>query len=485
MPSPRLATYLLYAVLAGSLAQVALGAWKSGARPVQLALCVLCFTLLCALQVLHARPRPSDGRWRSRTVTLSAQVLLTYVPLPWLGNPWETAGDFLGVSVLLLLPSRLKWHAFSAVLTGNLLIVGARHGGPLLVASTASTALVTSLALYAVSRMTWLTSELRRARARLDSAVFQERRRFARDLHDLLGHSLSAITLKTEVALRHAPLRHERIHEELTSILATSRSALADVRRTAYGYQSLSLAVELELCVDTLRSASLKVDLRASTAPPEGRAGTVLSIVLREAVTNMLQHSKVRHCAIDLERADRRVRLRIVNDGVDPDDSALPAADAPGGCGLANLEARLSAVGGVLTAVRGAGGRFEVTAEIPDAPDDRPAHADGGEGWTGRGRTPDSLPGNDRITRNGHALGGRGGGEPAPDGRAGELRAGDGRRGARRAGGDDGRWRRPEQEVQRGEPGRAPASAAAPCDRPCGRENPGWVPASRTSPAEQ
>ncbi|MFD4544502.1 histidine kinase [Streptomyces bauhiniae] len=463
-----------------------LGAWKSGARPVQLALCVLCFTLLSALQVLHTRPRPSGGGWLSRTVTLSAQVLLTYVPLLWLGNSWGTAADFLGVSVLLLLPSRLKWHAFSAVLTVNLLILGTRHGGPLLVASTAATTLVTSLALYAVSRMTWLTSELRRTRTRLDSAVFQERRRFARDLHDLLGHSLSAITLKTEVALRHAPPRHERIHEELTSILATSRSALADVRRTAYGYQSLSLAVELELCVDTLRSASLEVDLRASTAPPEGRAGTVLSIVLREAVTNMLQHSKVRHCAIDLERADRRVRLRIVNDGVDPDGSALPAADSPGGWGLANLQTRLSAVGGVLTAVRGAGGRFEVTAEVPDAPDDRPTRADGaGEGWTGRSRTPDSLPENDRITLNGHALGGRGAGEPAPDGRAGELRAGDGRRGARRAGADDGRWRRPEQEVQRGEAGRASASAAAPCDRPCGREHPGWVPASRTSPAEQ
>ncbi|MFE1344915.1 histidine kinase [Streptomyces sp. NPDC058757] len=451
---------------------MAVGAWTSGAHPARMSLCVSCFALLCALQALHARPRSGGCRWLSRTVTLPVQVLLTYGPLPWLGSPWETAGDLLGASVLLLLPRWLKWHAFSAVLTGHLMIVGARHGGPLLLVSAASSALVTSLVVYAVSRMAWLTSELRRARARLDGAVFQERQRFARDLHDLLGHSLSAITLKTEVALRHIPPRHERVHEELTSILATSRSALADVRRAAYDYQSLSLAAELEVCVDTLRSASLKVDVRVSAAPPEGRAGTVLSIVLREAVTNMLQHSRARHCAIDLERADRRVRLRIVNDGVDPDGSALPAAGFPGGCGLVNLEARLSAVGGVLTVARGDGDRFEVTAEIPDARDDRPAPAVGG-GRPRSGLTQDGPPRDDRTVRDDRVPGGapeagpvrdgRDGAEPASDGRAGERRAGDGPRGARRAGAYDRRGHRPEREARRGEPGgRARAGTAAP-----------------------
>ncbi|MGW9440835.1 sensor histidine kinase [Streptomyces sp. NPDC055607] len=485
---------------------MAVGIWTPGARPLQLTLYVTCFALLCTLQVLHVRPRTGGGERLFRSVTLSTQVLLTYAPLPWLGNSWETAGDLLGASVLLLLPPRLKWHVFSAVLMGDLLIVGARHGGPLPAVSTASAALVTGLALYAAGRVARLTSELRRARVRLDGAVAQERRRFARDLHDLLGHSLSAITLRTEVALRHVPPRHERIHEELTSILATSRNALADVRRTACGYQSLPFALALETCVETLRSASLEVDVRASTALPEGRTGTVLSIVLREAVTNMLQHSEVRHCAIDLERVDRRVRLRVVNDGVGPapalrpadapDRRALPEADAPGGYGLTNLEARLSAVGGVLTAVRRAGGRFEVTAEVPDASDDRPTRADDTDGTdgdrTGCGRPPSGLPEDDRTVRNGHVPGGapqagpaRGGGEPAPDDRAGDRRAGDGRRGPRRPGGYEGRWRRPEQEVRRGEPGRAPRGAAAPCDRPGGREDPGWVPAFRTSPTER
>lgn len=366
VPLSHFTAFILYAVLAGFLAQVSMNTWASGARAMQMTACVLCFSALCALQILQTQPRLELRGRRYRTITLSAQVLLTYLPLPWLGNPWEAVGGLLAASVLLLLPARLKWQVFFAVVAANAVIAELFNNDPAFAASTASSTLVTGLALYAIR----LVSELRRARTRLVGAVSQERRRFARDLHDLLGYSLSAITLKTEVALRYVPRRDEQVRKELTSILAISRQALTEVRHVAHSYQSLSLATELEACVAMLRSASIEVDVRTSVPPPENRTGTVLAIVLREAVTNMLRHSKVQHCAIELDRVGRRLRLGIVNDGtgLEGRDDVASSSTASTDCrGLTNLEMRLAAVGGTLTAGRRSGGRFEVVAGVPDS----------------------------------------------------------------------------------------------------------------------
>ncbi|WP_157968555.1 sensor histidine kinase [Streptomyces geranii] len=457
VPPSRFATYLLYAVLSGYLARVSVDTYASGAPALQVVACAACFSVLCALQILHARPRSAARGVRYRAAALSAQVLLTYVPLHWLGNPWEAAGDFLAGSVLLLLPSRLKWQVFLAVVAGNPVLAGLRHNGLAFVTSTASSTLVTGLAIYTISRMAHLMAELRRTQARLGYAISQERQRFARDLHDLLGYSLSAITLKTEVAMRYVPHRHEQVKEELTSILTISRQALSDVRHVAHGYQSLSLATELEECVALLRSASIDVDVRTSVPPPEGRTGTVLAIVLREAVTNMLQHSKVRHCEIALDRRGTRLRLRILNDGTDQEYDAADAggvdgangangADGPksspsrGSRGLTNLETRLAAVGGTLTAGRRPGGHFEMLAEVPD-------------GWA-TGDTADGHWGGRQLLSSG-----------ARD------------------------WR-PEQErrrdprAQRPDPNGVPGTAATRCDHLLGWKHPASTPTPRGYGAE-
>ncbi|MFF7097385.1 sensor histidine kinase [Streptomyces rubradiris] len=403
-PSSRASCFILYAVLAGFLLQVSVNTYASGVRPIRVIMCVLCFSALCVLQVLHARPRSDARGHRYRAATLSAQVLLTYLPLHWLGNTWDTAGGFLAASVLLLLPARLKGPVFLVVVAANAVVAGLRHEGTPFVVSTASSTLVTGLVIYAISRMAWLLSELRRARTKMVGAISQERLRFARDLHDLLGYSLSAITLKTEVAMRHVPPRHEQVKEELTSILAISRQALTDVRHVAHSYQTLSLASDLETCVAMLVSASIEVDVRTSVPLPADRTGTVLAVVLREAVTNMLRHSKVRHCAIGLDRAGRRLRLSIVNDGTALEsraDGRVPSATSwPEGSGLVNLETRLTAVGGTLTAGLRADGRFEVVAEVPDGHGTPTAETaagsddGGGEGHRG-GRRPVGRPGRD------------------------------------------------------------------------------------------
>ncbi|MEH0424302.1 sensor histidine kinase [Streptomyces sp. B21-083] len=361
-------------MLLGYLGQVVLATYASGARATHMITCVLCCSVLLALQLLHTQQHWAARRRRYRAATLSAQAVLTYLPLPWLGDSWGVAADFLAASVLLLLPARLKWLVFLAVGVGSSLLAGLRHQGPALGASIASATLGTGLAIYSISRTGFLEAELRRARAGLGLAIWQERQRFARDLHDLLGHSLSVITLKTEVAMRHVPQPQEQVKEELTSILAVSRQALREVRHVAHSYRSLSLATELEACVALLRRASIKVDVRTSVRPPESRSGTVLAIVLREAVTNMLQHSKVRHCAIVLDQTGGRLRLSIVNNGTGLEghhDDPSPSPTGSAGCrGLTNLDIRLAEVGGTLTAGRRSGGRFEVLAEVPDGTGD-------------------------------------------------------------------------------------------------------------------
>jgi two-component system sensor histidine kinase DesK len=396
--SSKFADLILYAVLAGFLVQVSVNIYSSGARALQVVMGVLCFAAVCALQILHSQPRSRDGRSGYRVATLTAHVLLTYVPLEWLGKTWWVAGGFLAASVLLLLPPPLSWPLFLAVVAANPVMAVLRHSGTPFVVYTMSSTLVTGLLVYAVSRMAWLVSELRRSRMKLVGAVSQERLRFARDLHDLLGYSLSAITLKTEVAIRHVPHRHEQVKEELTSILAISRQALTDVRHVARSYQTLSLGTELESCVTMLESSAIEVEAQMSAPLPDGQTGTVLAIVLREAVTNMLRHSKVQHCVIRLDRVDRRLRLVIVNDGTGleaPDDGLAPPPTAwPDSGGLVNMETRLATVGGTLTAGLRPGGRFEVVAEVPDAhgtptagAGDGPSGADTGDGTASRNGT--------------------------------------------------------------------------------------------------
>ncbi|SDO37588.1 sensor histidine kinase [Actinacidiphila guanduensis] len=383
---PRFALLILCAVLAGFLVQVSVNLYSAGANRTQLITGILCFTGICSIQLLHSLPGGSGPRRRGFAATLGMQALLTFLPIAMLGDTWGAAGGFLAASTLLLIPYPLNWPVFLLVAAANPVIAGLRHNSAPFVVYSATSTLITGLMIYGISRMTWLVSELHRARTQLAAmAVSEERLRFARDLHDLLGYSLSAITLKSEVAIRHIRHRHEQAKEELTSILAISRQALADVRHVARSYRDLSLGTELETCVAMLESAAIEAVAHVAAPLPEGQTSTILATVLREAVTNMLRHSKVQHCVIRLTRnADARIRLSIVNDGTGMEDHegefTVPVPQARSdSSGLANLEARLAAVGGTLSAGLRPDGRFEVVAEVPAVvppPPEQPA--DGG-----------------------------------------------------------------------------------------------------------
>ncbi|WP_051966054.1 sensor histidine kinase [Kitasatospora mediocidica] len=368
-PAPRFAVIILLIILAAYSTQIGVNLVVARpGDPVSL-LGVTCLLAVDALQLAHSLPRAESFRRRHGRWTLAAQALLTYLPILLYGRVWGSVGGFLAGSVLLVLPPLTGWVMFGLV-SASVSLIGALNGSTFdeWLYITLST-VATGLMVYALSKLVTLVIELHRARGQLARmAVAQERLRFARDLHDLLGYSLSAITLKSEVAIRLVPHHQGRAVSELTSILEISRQALADVRAVASSYRDMSLTTEIEAATAMLATAEIEVETRVSGPPITGRADTVLATVLREAVTNMLRHSKVQHCLIEVSELHRAISLRIVNDGVAEDPANEPDQQhSRDGSGLANLDNRLTALGGRLTAGIRPDGRFELLAQVPTA----------------------------------------------------------------------------------------------------------------------
>jgi two-component system sensor histidine kinase DesK len=199
-------------------------------------------------------------------------------------------------------------------------------------------------------------SQLRAARAEIaQHAAGQERYRIARDLHDLLGHSLSLITLKGEVATRLLPEGVQGT-DEVRDIVGLSREALQQVREVVSGYRQPTLATELTAARVALQAAGIEVDVTQSLGALDRETEAVLGWVVREATTNVIRHSGAKHCRIALNRIDGQRQIEVVNDG-----KRVP--QTPAGNGLRGLDERLALLGGTLeaSALPDAGFRLRVT----------------------------------------------------------------------------------------------------------------------------
>jgi two-component system, NarL family, sensor histidine kinase DesK len=309
---------------------------------------------------LHVFGRPGHFRRPVLYAALLCQAALVYLALRF-SPAWISLPGFLAGSVLLVLPPRLAWPAFVLIVGGMAAHFATVDDSPLEIAFAAATTSNGGLAVYGLTRLSNLVVELDDARTELaEMAVTQERLRFARDLQDLLGYSLSAITLKSELAHRLLPGKPDRARNELVEILDISRKALADVRATARGYRELSLDNESESARSVLRAADVNVtmDIRCGDLPTPVKSA--LATVLREGITNVLRHSNAGRCDISMRQADGRVTLDIVNDGV-PADRTSPN----GGSGIRNLSGRLAALHGQLVAGIEADGRYGLHAWAP------------------------------------------------------------------------------------------------------------------------
>jgi two-component system, NarL family, sensor histidine kinase DesK len=213
----------------------------------------------------------------------------------------------------------------------------------------------------AFRHLTATVAQLRRAREELArAAVNEERLRFARDLHDLLGHSLSTIVLKSELAGRLVPRAPGRAAAEIADVERTARDALQQVRAAVAGYRRPSLVSELAAARELLAAAGIdaRIDSSPTALPPA--ADGLLGWAVREGVTNVVRHSRARSCTIRLVGRDGRATAEIVDDG-----SGSGAAGSEGGCGLAGLIERATAEGGHVDAGPMAGGGFRLVVDVP------------------------------------------------------------------------------------------------------------------------
>lgn len=201
-------------------------------------------------------------------------------------------------------------------------------------------------------------------------AVAKERLRFAADLHDIQGHHLQVIALKTELAGRLLDSDPESARTQINEAQALARTALEDTRALVHGYRAVSLAAEAANAAEVLRAAGIacSVDVDAVGLPPEER--TLFGLVIREATTNILRHSEATTVALRLARSRGGFVLTVRNDGV-----AENGTSRPGGSGIDGLHRRFEAVGGGVHTER-SNGEFILTATAPGrAPAD-----DGGAG---------------------------------------------------------------------------------------------------------
>lgn len=325
---------------------------------------VLYVGALLALQIGYFGRRSVDLRSPLTAVALLVQAALVYVPMLQFGDLWRDMPGFLAGSLLVVLPSSVAVPLFCAIAGSVALLHGTFGGGLLLGLGLAASAAVTGLVVYGLTRLARVAGELHDTRNELAAlAVADERVRFARDVHDLLGLSLSAIALKAELANRLLMVQPAAVAEQLDEIVSLCRKALGDVRSVANGYQQLSLEEELASARSVLSSADIdvRIDEGELAAPEPVRAA--LATVVREGVTNVLRHSKAEWCEVELRRDGRLAVLQIRNNGVQPES---PADRSPtSGQGLVNLKDRVSAFGGSFSTALDGEATYVLRAAVP------------------------------------------------------------------------------------------------------------------------
>ncbi|MEV0234307.1 histidine kinase [Nonomuraea sp. NPDC050786] len=198
--------------------------------------------------------------------------------------------------------------------------------------------------------------EGREAHTRL--ALAEERLRFARDLHDLVGHQLSAIAVKTELAVRLSDVDAGAAKAEMAEVNALTRKALRELRQAVRGYRELDLAAELNSVKGVLEAAGVRCRLRMPYGELPDGVAPVFAYAVREAVTNVLKHSTATFCDIMIRFTAQEAELDVRNDGV----ARRHPTDL--GSGLTGMRERLAAVGGEVSAYPTEDGEFLLKAVV-------------------------------------------------------------------------------------------------------------------------
>lgn len=298
---------------------------------------------------------PAAGR-------LAVVVALWVVSLglaPWLGleigGTWTYVGVVIGICVFEWRQTLRLIFALGALALGaGYLVMGPVEEvveAPAIVVSISLMMAMFARNLAAMNQLRATQDELARM------AAEQERGRVARDIHDILGHSLTVITVKAELAGRLAPIDPDRATREIGEVESLARGALADVRATVAGFRGVSVSGELAAARSALESAGIVADLPVSTEQVPAEYRELAGWIVREGVTNVLRHSDASTCRI-------RLGARLVEVA---DDGHGASGASSVSTGLSGLRERVEAAGGRLVVGRGDLGGFSLRAELAGA----------------------------------------------------------------------------------------------------------------------
>ncbi|NYE72572.1 sensor histidine kinase [Microlunatus parietis] len=327
--------------------------------------------LMCWLRPapLLVGPPAAAGLWLRRGLIIALAVLLIMLAQVT-GPAWLSLFFHVGMAVGVMLPVREAYLGV-AVLVVVLLVLGWPYGLSFLGLPVGLLGLWGAATIGQTANL----AELIMARRRLaELAVAEERLRFARDLHDLLGHSLSLISLKTELGERLIDADPVRARTEIADAHAVARRSLREVREAVGGYRRPVLTTELDGARELLESAGIETVIDDQLDGDPIRHDAVLAWAVREAVTNVVRHSGAGRCRIELRRSGRLICLVVDDDGRGP-ARTLPSQAGPGsglagpGSGLAGLAERVHQADGATLTIEDLGPGFRLRVTVPAEPE--------------------------------------------------------------------------------------------------------------------
>jgi two-component system, NarL family, sensor histidine kinase DesK len=325
---------------------------------------------LLGFTVVYLRVMGQLGRPRALRPDFVVLVALAVALAVGFGAAWAGLMIYVSAATAATLPRRWSWPTVLAAAAFCAAVIVVDYAPGLLFLPPIC--LLTAFAVQGTGHLIALNRELQEAREELArNAVAEERMRFARDLHDLLGHSLSLIALKSELARRLAQVDPARAQQEMADVEEAARGALAEVRDAVSGYRQVTCAQALAEARAALTGAGITVRLPDAVPVLPGTVDAALGWVVREATTNVLRHSGAGRVTVDLTEDGGQAVLTVTDDGAGAAERVTVLRGSPGS-GLAGLRERVGALGGELAAGPLDGGGYRVRAAVPLLPAEVP-----------------------------------------------------------------------------------------------------------------
>ncbi|MBH0777926.1 sensor histidine kinase [Nocardia sp. NEAU-351] len=334
----------------------------------QVGVAVLLWVVAAAVVLIHLRHafgaiRGRRPPWWPATFVLLG--MLVYLPILWFPQTWGIGQVFVVASAAVLLrgAARLALVTAPIIVTAAATAAGSDRTDPHLVIADTVEVLVVftviSACLVSVAVLVRAVHQLDRTRTDLaEQAAGRERLRLSRDLHDLLGQSLSAVSLKGDLAAALLASDPGAARSEIQAVATLARDTLHSMRRVTHGEHTVSLRAEAEGATALLSAAGIDTNHHIDLPRLTPEIDDALAWGTREGATNVLRHSAARTCSIVAGRLDGKVFLEIVNDGAHRRTGA--------GNGLSGLAERTAALSGTLSARRSKDGGFRLRIEIPE-----------------------------------------------------------------------------------------------------------------------